>query len=89
MANFVDKLYFDKINAEDRGYRENARIMNAGKEVNRLEDELMQQLSVQNKVVFNQFMEAVTNLSAITDAESFAIGFRQGTQFTYETLNNK
>ena len=87
MANFVEQLYFDKISVGNRCCNQNEKTIEIMNKVSVLEDKLLEELSEENKEILFDFMDAFTELASITVADTYAIGFRQGSQFTYQALN--
>ena len=86
MAKLVEQLYFDKINVGNRCCIESQRTINVLNRVNDLEDKIMKKYS-DDKELLCKFVEAFAELASITAKESYAVGFRKGSKFTYEALN--
>lgn len=87
MAKLVEQLYFDKVNVGNRCSNHSQKTIGILKKVNNLEDKLMRKLSDEDKAILFDFMDAFTELASVTVSDSYANGFRQGSQFTFETLN--
>ena len=87
MAKLVEQLYFDKINVGNRCSNHSRKTIVILEKVNALEDKLIKKLSDEDKAILFDFMDAFTELASVTAADSYATGFRQGSQFTFETLN--
>ena len=87
MESLVEQLYFNKINVHNRNSNKNKKTAELIKQVTFLEDKLLKGIKEdqQRKAVF-EFIEAFTQLASITANDVYSVGFREGTKFTYEVL---
>ena len=61
MRSFLEKLYFENLDTQARGYWKNRHILKVSENINELEDKLTQRLNDEEKKLFLDFATSMEN----------------------------
>jgi hypothetical protein len=86
MGNFIEELHYGNINPQDRNTRQNKVVQEQMAILTKSEDFLTKNLPEEHKKSFIAFSNAWDIINGESTLDSFILGFRLGTSFTYDTF---
>ena len=84
--NIIEQLYFNKIEAQERTYRPDSKCFQLLQDIDKAESKLNELLDGNEKKLFEAYCEAQSDLSSISELDSFIVGFRLGAKFILDTF---
>lgn len=85
MANFIEDLFYNNINPQARMVRKSS-LQKQMEILADFEERLTSKLTGDDKKAFLAFVNAVGEVQAESQLDSFIIGFRLGARFTFDTF---
>lgn len=86
MFKFIEEFYYGNIDPQSRSTKENKTVQKNMEVLMLNEDFLTENLSGESKKKFLEFSNAWSVVNGESNPDSFIMGFRFGTQFTYDTF---
>ena len=86
MANFIEELFYNNINPQVRMVRNGSNLQKQMEILANCEERLTRKLAGDDKKAFLAFVNAVGEVQAESQLDSFIIGFRLGARFTFDTF---
>lgn len=84
---FIEELYYGNIRPNDKGFVRGTQYEKAIKIFCNNEQKLSEELSGKELKLFNEFVNAGDEISAITSVENFKLGFKLGVQMMCDCLH--
>lgn len=78
MKNFIEELYYGNINPNEKKFVRNTQYSKALETMSKIEAEVLNKFSDEDKKLFIDMINASDELSACTSVENFKIGFVLG-----------
>ena len=78
MKNFIEELYYGNINPNEKKFVRNTQYSKVLETMSRIENEVLNRFSDEDKKLFNDMINASDELSACTSVENFKMGFVLG-----------
>ena len=88
MSNIIEDFYYGNLDSQARSTKENRTFQKQMEVLMLNEDFLTENLSGESKKKFLDFCNAWGVVNGESNLDSFIMGFRLGTQFTYDTFVN-
>ena len=86
MANFIEDLFYNNINPQARMVRNGSDLQKQMAILVDCEERLTSKLTGEDKKAFLAFVNAVGEVQAESQLDSFIIGFRLGARFAFDTF---
>ena len=86
MANFTEEFYYRNLDPQARSTKQNKTVQKQMEVLMLNEEFLTEALSGENKKKFLDFVNAWGVVNGESNLDSFIMGFRLGTNFTYDTF---
>ena len=86
MVNFIEELYYGNIEPQNKRRRESRNYSREMKVLSENEDILLEKLSLEDKKLFLEYVDAWGIVDGESVVDSFVTGFRLGARFTYDTF---
>ncbi|MBQ7123296.1 MAG: hypothetical protein IJO01_01600 [Oscillospiraceae bacterium] len=86
MVNFIEELYYGNIEPQNRKRRESRNYSREMKVLSENEDMLLEKLSLEDKKLFLEYVDAWGIVDGESVVDSFITGFRLGAKFTYDVF---
>lgn len=86
MANFIEELFYNNINPQARMVRNGSDLQKQMEILADCEERLTSKLTGDDKKAFLAFVNAVGEVQAESQLDSFIIGFRLGARFAFDTF---
>ena len=86
--NFIEELYYGNINPNEKKPNRNTQLSKAMELFSRNENELVEKLSIYDKKLFNDMVNASDEISACTSVENFKIGFILGVRMMVDCFKD-
>ena len=86
MANFIEDLFYNNINPQARMVRKGSNLQKQMEILADCEERLTSKLTGDDKKAFLAFVNAVGEVQAESQLDSFIIGFRLGARFAFDTF---
>ena len=83
MVNFIEELYYGNIEPQIKRRRESRNYSREMKVLSENEDILLEKLSLEDKKLFLEYVDAWGIVDGESVVDSFITGFRLGAKFTY------
>lgn len=87
-ANFIEELFYGKIDPQRRGYTKDSHIAKVSGNINELEKSLTERLQGEDKDLFLDFCNAYGKLMGEAELDSFIVGFRLGAKMLLDIFCN-
>ena len=88
MFKFIEEFYYGNLDPQARSTKQNKTVQKQMEVLMLNEDFLTENLSGDSKKKFFEFCNAWSVANGESNLDSFIMGFRLGTQFTYDTFVN-
>ena len=86
MVNFIEELYYGNIEPQNKRRRESRNYSREMKVLSENEDILLEKLSLEDKKLFLEYVDAWGIVDGESVVDSFITGFRLGAKFTYDVF---
>ena len=86
MVNFIEELYYGNIEPQNKKGRESKNYSREMKVLSENEDILLEKLSLEDKKLFLEYVDAWGIVDGESVVDSFITGFRLGAKFTYDVF---
>ena len=86
MGKFIEEFYYGNIDPQARSIKQNKAVQKQMEVLKLNEDFLTERLSSESKKKFLNFVNAWSVVNGELNLDSFMMGFRLGTNFTYDTF---
>ena len=86
MANFIEELFYNNINPQARMIRNGSDLQKQLGLLSDYEKKLTSTLKDDEKKLFLAFANAVSEVQAESQLDSFMVGFRLGARFVFDTF---
>ena len=86
MGKFIEEFYYGNIDPQARSTKQNKAVQKQMEVLKLNEDFLTERLSGESKKKFLNFVNAWSVVNGESNLDSFMMGFRVGTNFTYDTF---
>lgn len=86
MANFIEELFYNNINPQARMVKNGSDLQKKMEILADCEERLTSKLTGDDKKAFLAFVNAVGEVQAESQLDSFIIGFRLGARFAFDTF---
>ena len=86
MANFIEELFYNDINPQARMVRNGSNLQKQLGVLSDYEEQLTSTLKDDERRLFLAFANAVSEVQAESQLDSFIIGFRLGAKFVFDTF---
>ena len=86
MGKFIEEFYYGNIDPQARSTKQNKAVQKQMEVLKLNEDFLTERLSSESKKKFLNFVNAWSVVNGELNLDSFMMGFRLGTNFTYDTF---
>lgn len=86
MVNFIEELYYGNIEPQNKKRRESRNYSREMKVLSENEDMLLEKLSLEDKKLFLEYVDAWGIVDGESVVDSFITGFRLGAKFTYDVF---
>ena len=86
MVNFIEELYYGNIEPQSKRRRESRNYSREMKVLSENEDILLEKLSLEDKKLFLEYVDAWGIVDGESVVDSFITGFRLGAKFTYDVF---
>ena len=86
MVNFIEELYYGNIEPQNKKRRESRNYSREMGVLSKNEDILLEKLSLEDKKLFLEYVDAWGIVDGESVVDSFVTGFRLGARFTYDTF---
>ena len=86
MGKFIEEFYYGNIDPQARSTKQNKAVQKQMEVLMLNEEFLTEALSGENKKKFLDFVNAWSVVNGESNLNSFMMGFRLGTNFTYDTF---
>ena len=84
--HILEQLYIGNVRPSERSFKRNSQYARALAEAAKAGDALIETLNVEQKELFEAFMDAQREVMVLTDAETFIYGFRTGAKIMMDVL---
>ncbi len=88
MANFIEELFYNNINPQARMVRNGSDLQKQLGMLSDYEEQLISTLKDDERKLFLAFANAVSEVQAESQLDSFMVGFRLGARFVFDTFVN-
>ena len=85
-SNFIEELFYGNIKPQNTVSKESKAHKREMRVLSENEDLLLERLSVEDKKLFLDYVDAWGIVDGESVADSFVAGFRLGAKFTYDTF---
>ena len=89
MSNIIEDFYYGNLDPQARSTKENKAVQKQMEILMLNEDFLTENLSGESKKKFLEFSNAWSVVNGESNLDSFIMGFRLGSNFTYDTFVNE
>ena len=86
MGKFIEEFYYGNIDPQARSAKQNKAVQKQMEVLKLNQDFLTERLSSESKKKFLNFVNAWSVVNGESNLDSFIMGFRLGTNFTYDTF---
>ena len=86
MVNFIEELYYGNIEPKNKKRRESRNYSREMEVLSENEDMLLEKLSLEDKKLFLEYVDAWGIVDGESVTASFVTGFRLGAKFAYDTF---
>ena len=86
MVNFIEELYYGNIEPQNKKRRESRNYSREMGVLSKNEDILLEKLSLEDKKLFLEYVDAWGIVDGESVVDSFITGFRLGAKFTYDVF---
>ena len=86
MANFIEELFYHNINPQARMVRNGSILQKQLGLLSDYEEQLTRTLKDDERKLFLAFVNAVSEVQAVSQLDSFMVGFRLGARFVFDTF---
>ena len=86
MANFIEELFYNDINPQARMVRNGSNLQKQLGVLSDYEEQLTSTLKDDERRLFLAFANAVSEVQAESQLDSFMVGFRLGARFVFDTF---
>ncbi len=86
--NFIEEMYYGRINPSEKRYHISDEYKNALKMVSNTEKQLKEMLSNQELKLFDDFVNAINKVNIVENLENFKIGFMFGVLMMCDCFGN-
>ena len=86
MVNFIEELYYGNIEPQNKKRRESRNYSREMGVLSKNEDILLEKLSLEDKKLFLEYVDAWGIVDGESVVDSFVTGFRLGAKFTYDVF---
>ena len=86
MANFIEELFYHNIDPQARMVRNGSNLQKQLGLLSDYEEQLTRTLKDDERKLFLSFVNAVSEVQAESQLDSFMIGFRLGARFVFDTF---
>ncbi len=86
MANFIEELFYNNINPQARMVRNGSDLQKQLGLLSDYEEQLTSTLKDDERKMFLAFANAVSEVQAGSQLDSFMVGFRLGARFVFDTF---
>ena len=86
MANFIEELFYNDINPQDRMVRNGSNLQKQLGLLSDYEEQLTRMLKDDERKLFLAFVNTVSEVQAESQLDSFMVGFRLGARFVFDTF---
>ena len=86
MGKFIEEFYYGNIDPQARSTKQNKAVQKQMEVLKLNKDFLTERLSGESKKKFLNFVNAWSVVNGELNLDSFMMGFRLGTNFTYDTF---
>ena len=87
MKNFIEELYYGNINPNEKKFVQNTQYSKALETMSKIETEILNKFSDEDKKLFNDMINARDEVSAYTSVENFKIGFVLGVRMMIDCFS--
>ena len=86
MKNIIEELFYGNIDTQARTFTKDSNVKKIYDKINDIEEQLTNKHYEKEKILFLDFINAHSEVSAESSLHSFIIGFRLGARFVYDTF---
>ncbi|MBE6715530.1 MAG: hypothetical protein E7573_01265 [Ruminococcaceae bacterium] len=86
MSNIIEDLYYGNIEPQEVNSELTPKLKKKLSNLAEKEEELTTRLTSEDKELFQNYVSAYIEFSTTSNADSFILGFRLGSKFTYDTF---
>ena len=86
MANFIEELFYHNIDPQARIVRNGSNLQKQMGLMSDYEEQLTRTLKDEERKLFLEFVNAVSEVQAESQLDSFMVGFRLGARFVFDTF---
>lgn len=86
MANFIEELFYHNIDPQARKVRNGSNLQKQLGLLSDYEEQLTRMLKDAERKMFLAFVNAVSEVQAESQLDSFMVGFRLGARFVFDTF---
>ena len=86
MANFIEELFYHNIDPQARMVRNGSNLQKQLGLMSDYEEQLTRTLKDEERKLFLEFVNAVSEVQAESQLDSFMVGFRLGARFVFDTF---
>ncbi|MEE1264355.1 DUF6809 family protein [Ruminococcus sp.] len=86
MANFIEELFYNDINPQDRMVRNGSNLQKQLGLLSDYEEQLTSNLKDDERNLFLSFANTVSEVQAESQLDSFMVGFRLAAKFVFDTF---
>ncbi len=86
MESTIEELYYGNITPSERKYHETGEYAHILQLITRHEEKLTAELTEDQKETFHKFKDGTSELSSMTEATAFTLGFKLGLKLTAEAF---
>ncbi len=86
MSNFIEELFYNNIDPQARMVRNGSNLQKQFGLLSDYEEQLTRTLKDEERKLFLSFVNAVSEVQAESQLDSFMVGFRLGARFVFDTF---